>query len=83
MFTDLLITLSKETFEQIDNAAERFQAAPTDRQEFVGLAVEYAVAGMEEDSEMSTGWRTTDQPAAYNLFAARTFTQPVLSSSTL
>ena len=51
IFTDLSIRLSSETLEQIDVAIERVRPALTDRQEFVEMAVEYALASMKEKVE--------------------------------
>ena len=52
MFTELLVSLSNESLEQIDAAIETVHPALTDRQQFVEQAVEYALASLHEESEM-------------------------------
>jgi len=51
MFTELLISLPNETLEQVDDSIERLHTAVADRQEFVELAVEYALANLKEEAE--------------------------------
>jgi hypothetical protein len=50
-FTNLSIRLPSETLEQIDEAIERVHPALTDRQEFVEMALEWAIANMNEEAE--------------------------------
>jgi len=62
MFTKLSIRLPTESLEQIDDAIERFHTALTNRQEFVELAVEYAIANLKEEAEsLGLGSRTSDE----------------------
>jgi hypothetical protein len=51
MFSDLSIRLSNEILEQMDAAIERIHPALTDPQEFVEMAVEYALSNLREESE--------------------------------
>jgi hypothetical protein len=52
MFSELSVRLSHETLEQIDDAVGQFQTAFTDREEFVEVAVEYALQSIRQESEM-------------------------------
>jgi hypothetical protein len=49
-FTDLLIMLPNETLEQIDDDIKRLHTSVSDREEFVELAVEYALQSLREES---------------------------------
>jgi hypothetical protein len=52
MFTDVPVRFSDETLEQIDAAIEKVHPDLTDRQEFVEMAVEWALTNMKEQSEL-------------------------------
>jgi len=63
MFTTVSIRLSHETLEQIDDAIVKGRPALTDRQEFVELAVEYALQSLREDRNSKTSEEERGGPA--------------------
>jgi hypothetical protein len=50
-FTDIVIRLSDETLEEIDEAIEGLHDAVSDRQEFLERAIEFTLANMKEAAE--------------------------------